>query len=419
LDWAAVLGRLANRVGRSLVGRSAMRVARRAKLGRTAFGGSKLGRLANRVKQSLAGRSVMRAARHPRLGRAAAGVARGAAVRAGAAAVGRGALTGVLAGGRAGAALGAAAGPPGIIAGVVVGVVAAAGKALFDDAVGVFQTLAGSITRHLTPVAILGQAIQSSTSGYSVFSKAVGLLAATIGVALMPLFLALAAAVAMVAGKLAGPLSDAASKFAGPVMDGVMGAVAASAAAVEYATDVVIALSAGFESLLNNSLFKAVATPVTSTWRGMAGVAGWAAANPAAAATAATTVSPVGGLLLLGAATEGESFAARLRRKRQQFGLPDDTPAGSPNGTGKKGDSAASNAMRAVVDEFRRSLSGKAEATSLDSVGRSAQMAWLNMSPFEVETLKLQREALKVAEQQLAEQAAKAGADAPAGRGRQ
>jgi hypothetical protein len=58
--------------------------------------------------------------------------------------------------------------------------------------------------------------------------------------------------------------------------------------------------------------------------------------------------------------------------------------------------------FRLAVMELRRGLGPKAESVNIADIGRQAQLAGLNASPFEQELLKIQRQALKTSEELLA-----------------
>jgi hypothetical protein len=320
----------------------------------------------------------------------------GGAVRAGAAATaGRGAVGGLFAGARAGAVAGGAGGPAGMIAGLVAGTVAAAGKSLFDAGVSVFQTLAGSITRYLNPVALAVQAIAAPTSGHSTFTKAVGLLGATIGVVLMPLFLNLAAVVVYVAGLLRGPLVEASRRFGESALPAAIEAMALLSTAVEYTADIVRNLGAAFDALANSPLFGLV-------------IGATGANNPALkAAAAGGAVSGAAGSIIPDLLAGGDSFDERLRKKRRSFGLDGgpDYRASVRGADGQErdaggGDDSARRALKLTMEEFRRSLGGQSQAMSLGDVARNAQQSALNFSPFEAEMLKLVGEQIESAHRQ-------------------
>jgi hypothetical protein len=69
---------------------------------------------------------------------------------------------------------------------------------------------------------------------------------------------------------------------------------------------------------------------------------------------------------------------------------------------GRGGGNRFGDMFRLAVLELRRGLGPKAESVNIADIGRQAQLAGLNASPFEQELLKIQRQALKTSEELLA-----------------
>ena len=92
------------------------------------------------------------------------------------------------------------------IGGVVASVVTSLATKLFSAVTGVFTTLAGSITRYLTPVALVSSAIQSSSSGYSTMGKAFQVLGTAMGMVLLPAFALVGATATTLADRIASDL---------------------------------------------------------------------------------------------------------------------------------------------------------------------------------------------------------------------
>lgn len=332
------------------------------------------GRAAGSLGRGLVDRNAMRVLKRSGLGRAAGG-----GLRAGAqAAAGRGALGGVLAGGRAGAILGGAGGPVGMVVGAVAGMAASAAKVVFDQASGLFNVLAGSLVRVLSPVAILSRAIQSSTSGYGVLGKSVDVLASIIGTALLPLFLSLSAAVLTVATMIQGPMMDAARQLTGPVLHGTMEALALFIAGLETATEYLAAFAGVLQGIVNLPLLRAIAAGMGS--------------DTGAAKGAANSMT--GGLI------------DRYESRRQQLGLTERKPGadGKPAGPGQEsGRELFASSLRLAIGEFKRQIGGKAERVGFEDISGRAQLAAIGTSPLDQKILEAQLKALTVAERMLGE----------------
>jgi hypothetical protein len=317
-----------------------------------------------------------------------------------------GAVGGVAVGARAGGTLGAVGGPLGAVGGAVVGVVAAAGLALFKAGATVFDTLAKSITRYLHPVALMSSAINAQTSGYSVLGKAHQVLASVIGLLLLPLFLSLAAAVMSVAGELAGPLSEASKQLGEVVIPGTVRALALFVTTIELAVGAVRALTDGFMAVYNSPLTKMAMGGAWTTNLGplLAAAAKAVVGQNSTAAIAGEVAATAAPAVWQAAMDRMEKNEERLtgRGGRAEGGAGTFDGEAVTTDRGRGGGNRFNDMFRLAVMELRRGLGPKAESVNIADIGRQAQLAGLNASPFEQELLKIQRQALKTSEELLA-----------------
>lgn len=262
----------------------------------------------------------------------------------------------------------------------------------------IFAKVAGA----LAPLALLGVALGSGTSGFGVFMTAIKLLGSVLGALLLPIFVVLSAAVYSVATYLMDALLPVLGDYYALVIGAATQAVDVLSAAFETAKTVILIFAEVVGSTIQTmfALGEAVVTAIVDFAKkyglaiahlsGMGGVAGLGTAG-----ANAFRGSAAGDL--------GASIATLFKEKMKEADM--DRKLGARGG---KGDQTLGGrfqeGLTATIQELRRSMGPQAQTFGIAQASRQAQLAALNISPFESKMLKFSFDVLQKMDEAIAKQ---------------
>lgn len=222
------------------------------------------------------------------------------------------------------------------------------------------------------PLAILGQVVNSSASGFSLVSTGVKLLAGTIAPILMPAFFLLATGLAAISDTLWADMQPALEDF--------------------YAAIIGPGLDA-MKSLLTVSGQLAGVFGEMARTAGFSEKPGDAAANAGLALAMLPGGAPIAAALQLlrgddsGGGMIGPALAAAMPGTTPGTTTPGATPGAPATPSPPDAASRVRDSARDMIKEFAMSNGPKAQVHQIGAANRSAQMAALNQSPFEAKML--------------------------------
>lgn len=260
--------------------------------------------------------------------------------------------------------------------------------------VGALSKIANPIILLLTPLTLLAQVVSSSASGFGVVISATKLLAATLAPLLLPIFFALAVGLAdmsdMIWAKLLPALKDWYTLVIGPML----GAMTEMVSVVKDVIDV---------------------------YRTLKAVAGASRGDPASIVKLASAIGRDGAMagarqldrvmpfLTKGTIQTNGLFERGVNAAQRAMPAAEGSPAAARDAESKsemlarlsaetradmtRGNSLNDNKMN-VLRELQLGMGAKASIGSVAGVNRTAQMAAMNMSPFETKLLEKMQQAI-------------------------
>lgn len=237
---------------------------------------------------------------------------------------------------------------------------------------GLLSTLVGKITVALAPLALLGAAIGSPTSGFGVFLSAVKLLGGTLGAVLLPGFLALSALVYAVSGYISESLLPVLKDWYQAVIDHAISAAQLFEAALVYAVRKVREFGEWLGKFNKEVGEDANDEPL-----------GWISRNNPIRILTGMTPEEIRERRAAAARGEKppETEFGRILEDIRARGKAGDKAGGQPAPGGFVG--RFLEGLRASMDEFRFQNAPPARFVAGSDLYREAQLAAVNVSPFE------------------------------------
>lgn len=280
---------------------------------------------------------------------------------------------------------------------------------VFNAATGVFTTLAESLTKYLSPVAIVSSAIQSNSSGYSTMGKAFQVLGTSLGMVLLPVFALVAATATTVAEKLAGELLPAMEDWYSLILDEgiptMQKFLAACMAYVDYQKTIYEKTKDFSEQMLETEAGKAAVEAAARVYNWFQDngeeiddVVGRGVAVTPPLWAPYLTYKGMSGM----AGEYGEHYDKRMnqlggRSRNRSGGNSVDMERGD-DGVYRPATSFAQDMsanLRSFAAEMRQSLGGGSQSTGINDIGKQIQQAALNQSPYEQKMLDWAMKALE------------------------
>lgn len=254
---------------------------------------------------------------------------------------------------------------------------------LFGAVTGVFTTLAGSITKYLTPVALVSSAIQSNSSGYSTMGKAFQVLGTSMGMVLLPAFALVGATAVTVADKIANELLPVLGDWIELILTKGLQVIDYFVAGLQAAVDTLAILDdvvnnfsqwvenkTGMKVESGTEVFQLIYDKMNKDEKEAAKGVGFG-------------LNPLAGIYQ-------QRLDERLaERERYNSGQRNDFKQGD-DGVFRRQPTIRenmTNGLREFAEEMRRSLGGNSQSVGLSDLGRQIQQAALNQSPFEQKML--------------------------------
>lgn len=283
-------------------------------------------------------------------------------------------------------------GIPDIAIGTMIGNLLTTGVTkLFGAVTGVFTTLAGSITKYLTPVALVSSAIQSNSSGYSTMGKAFQVLGTALGMVLLPAFALVGSTAVTLADKIANELLPSLGEWIEFILTKGLSAIDFFVASIQAAGDMVkifTEAAKNFIEFMNSDSAAAkgirAATGMDTAKMIMDNLSDKQKESLTNGANAAGfALNPLAGIYQ-------QRLNERLaERDRYNSGQSNDFEQGEDGVFRRKKTlrEGVFENMRGFAEEMRRSLGGNSQSVGLSDLGRQIQQAALNQSPFEQKML--------------------------------
>lgn len=264
-----------------------------------------------------------------------------------------------------------------------------AGASAISALVGGLTGLAAKLAAVAGPLALLGLAVSSATSGVTVFFTTMKLVGTVLGGFLAPIFITLAGIVYGVITTFQGDFIRAIKSWSSFILTNAVKAIdfldkalfGLAEAAVQTALGMINAANSLVRSLNKVLLPLGIATGANLT------------VNTAGLSAGSIQLSEQ--LANIQAARKG------LNTTKDEFG--------SGFKSLNEGDFSKNSqvGMQMALDEMRRSMGPQAQSMGLADVSRNAQLAALNASPFESKMIEIQQQVLQVLQESLNESRSK------------
>lgn len=267
------------------------------------------------------------------------------------------------------------------------------------DAIGMILAKFGAI---VGPLAVFGQVLNSNVAGFSVLSKVVGVLAATIGPLLLPVVALVGGALLELSDRLWNEIAPALEGFYTLVVDTLVPALELMIDAFVFAAETIKGAKELTEDVDPDAVKKAeahaaemAARPGGGGFGGAATALGFGKAKDAKDFDDGKAFLESLGLDLSGAGGGGGRPAPDAERLAREAGRTGDASRVAAAPEGVKGKTLE------FLKEMRMSFAPRASYSDLGSVGRNATMAAMNQSPFEAKMLERMDKAISTLEKVL------------------
>ena len=237
-------------------------------------------------------------------------------------------------------------------------------KAVGEYAKQMFMQVATAVTKYFDPARLLGAALTAPTSGSKQADSAFSLLASTIGMIFLPIFLLVSAALITFAGMAKDELLPVMNEFA-------KGAIPAAITAFDRLTNFIHLNIKAFGMLQDFVMRLAKLQP--GYWLGKA------------------AIKEAGGI----AENAASMFDSKNYRKESGNEEGEEEDKDREKTPGEK---FAASLKIAFLAYRQQQQGGTGQSTTLEDVTKNIQLAAVNSNPFEIELLKTNREILAVAE---------------------